>query len=191
MYGILTWMKINPGGKGLNIDAVSAIVGMQIKETTLEDTVKTIVSKEAAQYIFQVDTLRNKVSKKAYRPAFRVVDTEAVPLAFYTENQQVAAAYKKQDEYHSWYIAAPAKEGKKNILRYILNQTEAHQYIEDPQAVVYAGWGLVFYYNKFNEKGLKRSLKLKNGKIVEFTMPNIGCGVLIDAQSGAILMQAP
>ena len=177
--------------EGLNIDAVSAIVGMQIKETTLEDTVKTIVSKEAAQYIFQADTLLNKVSKKAYHPAFRVVDTEAVPLAFYTENQQVAAAYKKQDEYHSWYIAAPAKEGKKNILRYILNQTEAHQYTEDPQAVVYAGWGLVFYYNKFNEKGLKRSLKLKNGKIVEFTMPNIGCGVLIDAQSGAILMQAP
>jgi hypothetical protein len=189
----LIWMYA-PGieeKEGLNTAAISAIVGIQLQETILKDTVQTILSRAAAQYIVQSDTLYNKITKKAFAPAFQVVDTAAVAIAYYRENQQVAAAYKKQANHHSWYIGAPAKEGKKNILRYILNQTEAHQYIEDPQAVVYAGWGLVFYYNRLNEKGLTRSLTLKNGKIIEFKIPNIGCGVLIDASSGEILMQAP
>ena len=96
-----------------------------------------------------------------------------------TEHGEVAVAHKKMKNHTSWYIAAPAKEEKNNILRYILRQTDAHHYTDDAKAVVYAGWGLVFYYNYFRKGGEKRSIRLKNGKEVSFTLPNSGCGVLI------------
>jgi hypothetical protein len=187
----LVWMYA-PGfvdQDSLNASVVSELVGMDLKQTTLNDPVNLLLSPEPSQFLTQEDSVLSKVTKKAFFPAFAVEDTTAVALGHYEENGDVATAYKTFEDYTSWYIAAPASEEENNIMRYILAQTEAHRYIEESDAVVYAGWGLLFYYNNFNKKGEVRTVRLKNGKEVTFTLPEWGCGVLIDAKSGEILME--
>ncbi len=176
-------------GQSLSVEAVSQLIGLNLKQTTLKDKVRLALAQEPSQYLAKQNSLICEVSKEAFSPAFAVADEQAIPLGVYQENGQVAAAYKKLDKHTSWYIAAPNKEEKSNLLRYILGQTAAHQYTDDPNAVVYAGWGLLFYYNYFKKEGEKRSVHLKNGKKITFTLPNRGCGVLIDAKNGKILMQ--
>ena len=75
-------------------------------------------------------------------------------------------------------------------MRYILSKTKAHRYVDDPDAVVYAGWGMLFYYTINGEAGRERSVVLKNGKKVTFTLPNMGSGVLLDAKTGELLLEA-
>jgi len=187
----LIWMYA-PGyidQDSLNASVISELVGMDLKQTKLNDAVKLRLAKEPSQFLAQEDTVLSKVTKKAFSPAFAVEDEKAIPLGYYQENGDVATAYKTFDNYTSWYIAAPASEEKNNILRYILDKGGAHRYTEESDAVVYAGWGLLFYYNNFFTGGKVRSVRLKNGKKVTFTLPERGCGVLIDAKSGEILME--
>lgn len=174
----------------LDIAALSAVVGMELKQIELQDTVRLRLAKEPAQFLAGQNRLTCEVAKKPFAPAFALAEDRVRPLGYYQENGEVAIASKEMEGYTSWYIGAPAKEEQNNILRYILHQGKAHRYTDDPTAVVYAGWGLLFYYNHFKKDRRTGTVRLKNGKEVKFTSPNRACGVLLDAETGEILLEA-
>lgn len=175
--------------KKLNLHNTEDVIGMKLKTTDLKNSVEIQLAKEPAQFLTGNPSFAYKFSDKPLTPAFVVDDSSTIAEAYYKETGEVAIASKKFDNYTSWYIAVPPKEEKKNILRYILKQSGAHQYIEDSESLIYAGWGMLFYYTKPQKEHTEPAMiKLKNGKEISLELKQPGGGVLLDAETGEVLL---
>ena len=173
----------------LNLQYIEDVVGMKLKNTDLKKSVDIKLAQEPSKFLTGTPSFTYTFSDKPLTPAFVVDDSSTRGQAYYEETGEVAIASKKFDNYTSWYIAVPPKEEKKNILRYILKQSGAHRYIEDSESLIYAGWGMLFYYTKPQTEHKEPAIiKLKNGKEISLDVKLPGGGILIDAETGEVLL---
>jgi hypothetical protein len=163
-------------GTTLDDRRLSALTGMTIIPTTLQAP-PHIVLESLADTVISFTT-----GDSPFGPLFAVSDSAAEVFGRYKETHQVAVARKVFGNHTSWYVALPGRNVEP--LRSILRSSGAHVYANQGE-IVYAGGGIVTLHTR---EGGRHSVTLRNGKSVDFDLPE-GCHTLyLDSETGEPLL---
>jgi len=119
---------------------------------------------------------------KPFAPVFTITDDEATPLAEYVESGETAAAKKTVADATSWIIGLPPVE--KDHVRRLFESCGVHFYAE-PGDIFYSGGGALVLHSK---TGGRKNIVLKNGRSVSLTLPPGANTVVLDSDSGELLL---
>lgn len=128
-------------------------------------------------------TLRYTLSEDRVAPLFAVTDDAAQPLGYFAETEQVAIARKELSDHTAWYVSLPSR-GLQPMQR-ILQEGGAHVY-NDSGDIFYGGGGVLVMHTL---EGGARSVTLKNGRSVVVDLPDGAATVLLDSDTGAVVLQ--
>jgi hypothetical protein len=166
-------------GDELNVDFVRDVTGITITPTSIDGVPRIDVPlSDGYRHTYQLG--RNTIT-----PLFAVDDPAAEAVGTYAQTGEVAIARKPFDDHTAWYVALPSEEP--TMLTTILRRTRAHAY-SDRGDIVYAGSGIVTVHT---EAGGRREITLLNGKRVVLDLPLEPATILLDSESGQILLGAP
>ena len=155
---------------------VSDVTGVHLKQLRFTRPPEIIVDNRIA------DSLTMKAGEKPFEPLFVVEDENAASLGWYTENDAAGIAQKVMDGATSWFFALPPSDVR--LIRYVLEQAGVHLY-GDVNDIIYAGNGILTLHTK--NSGV-RTIRLRNGTSVDVTIPDGGATVLLDSETGEILL---
>lgn len=159
-------------GQQLDLNFVKSLTGMIIERFNYNQPPVVKFIKPAYEYKFS----------GTVAPLVVINDKEAQTLAELQTTQQAIVARKKGADFTSVFCSLPLNgtDGFREIFR----EAGCHIYNEQND-FTYANSGLILLHTK---DGGKRTIRLKNGKSVNF-LPKIGTTLLIDAQSGEIVLK--
>lgn len=166
-------------GATLSTDFVRDVTGIEVAPTAVEGPPEIVMPlADGYRYTYRLGT-------DTITPLFAVDDPAAEALGTYAETGEVAIARKPFADHTAWYVALPSEEP--TVLTTILRRTHAHTY-SDAGDIVYAGGGLVTVHTA---EGGRREITLLNGTRVVLDLPPEPATVLLDSESGEILLGAP
>jgi hypothetical protein len=167
-------------GVQLNAAFVSEVTGMDLRLVELESA-PVVEAEQASGFPFSY-----RVGSGPIAPLFAVDDPAAEPLATFAATGEVAIASKAAEGHTAWFVSLPSRDP--HVMRMILRRTPAHRYTRDYDDVIYAGGGVVVLHTA---EGGERTVTLRNGRAVELTMPPGPATLLLDAETGALLLPTP
>jgi hypothetical protein len=115
-----------------------------------------------------------------FAPTFEVTDEDAHALGRYVDTEMVAVAYKKMENWTSWYSAVPLADAA--TLRAIFRLSGAHIYSDGEDSLL-VGSGLVCIHTA---QGGPREITLKNGRKVSLYIPPAET-YFLDGESGELV----
>ena len=113
---------------------------------------------------------------------FSVEDEAAQSLGYWSEGDGVAFARRELGEATSWFVGTPIY--KHWHWRALFTRIGLHAYHQTDD-VLYAGAGCLAIHTR---NGGEKTITLRNGKVVNLTMPEGPQTVLLDAESGKYLV---
>jgi len=103
----------------------------------------------------------------------------------FKNTERPAVVRKVLDSHTAWYVALPNTGPEP--LKYILRNSGAHVYTTQGD-IVYAGGGILVLHTK---EGGKHDLRLRNGTILSFTLPEGSSTLVLDSETGEPLRPVP
>lgn len=160
-------------GKQNNLDYVSELTGMQLRLFMAEQppTVNVVEPK----YTYKLEGV--------VQPLAVIKDNSVEPLARLQENDKTILARKRFKDHVSIFSALPLHGSA--VFRAFYDQAGCHIY-NDENEFVFANSALLMLHSA---RGGKRALKLKNGKIVTFTLAPAST-LLLDGKSGELIFNS-
>ncbi|MFP4282199.1 MAG: hypothetical protein ACLFU2_06220 [Opitutales bacterium] len=122
------------------------------------------------------------LSAQPIHPLFAVADPAAEPRGRFLPDRGVAIARKAQAGHTAWFVSLPSRQIEP--LRSILAETEAHCF-GPADAFFYGGGGILAMHTL---TGGRREVTLRNGKGVVLDLPEGPATVLLDSQTGEVLL---
>jgi len=177
-------------GKSNDDKYISEITGINIEKTDHTDTKISFgknyfdIQQPPHEQIYGI--LPNYIysdNKPVVSPLFTINDAQAIILGKYSKSGKPAIAIKKNPTFTSLYVAMPAYEPQ--LMGEVLNLTGAHQYSKSND-IFYAGNGILMMHTK---NGGKKSITLKNGKTIVCSLPDEASTLIIDSETGEILLK--
>lgn len=172
----VVWMYA-PGyfdGKTCSTQGMKALTGINFSEL-----------KPAKAFEIQINTdgfsYKYGVSKKPLNPLFVVDDPNTTTIGKYIELDKPAIAKKAMNGFTSWYVGLPEYGDK--LMKYLLQQTGAHQYVSNNE-VIYEGNNMLIVYSIVEGE---HTVVLKNGKVLKYNVPKGGSTVIIDPVTAEII----
>jgi hypothetical protein len=145
-------------GEKLDLGHVSQVTGMKLVRVEISGPPRIVVQADrfpAAK--FGLD--------RPLRPIFAVQDREATALGRFEGGDFVGFARKKLPHHTAWYCALPPRDSA--LLRAMFREGSAHIF-DDQDDAVNSGGGILCIHT---EKGGPRKIVLRNGKVIETTLP--------------------
>lgn len=155
---------------------IEALTGFQLKPLELDQAPEIILNPAMG-----VDN-RYTVHDRPFHPVFAVADPLATTWGTFPATGQTAIAHKVFDTHTAWFVSLPSKTLQP--LQFILQSAGAHVYGEG-DAVFYAGGGILVMHTLL---GGRQFLHLRNGRKIQVDLPEGPSTVLINSQTGDILM---
>jgi hypothetical protein len=146
-------------GKNLNMAYVADLTGMQVKQIDVpgKPAVKVVAPGfPATEYSF-----RGQVY-----PLVSITDKNAQSLGKLNGTENTIFARKNNPNFTSWYSTLPLHGPE--LMRKVLQEAGAHVYCSQTADVLYSGSGLLWIHTV---EGGRRTIRLKNGKTLEITLP--------------------
>lgn len=166
-------------GEELSVDFVRDVTGISVAPTSIEGRPQVeLPLSDGYRYTYGL-------GRGPIAPLFAVDDPAAEVVGTYAQTGETAIARKALDDHTAWYVGLPSEEP--TMLKTILRRTNAHHYSEQGD-IVYAGGGIVVVHT---EAGGRREITLLNGKNIVLDLPPEPATVLLDSETGRILMGAP
>lgn len=162
-------------GKTLDEDFPGAVTGIALKK--IQAVAPVIVDMDGA--------LGLNMSEQLWGggvPLFAVDDAQARVWGRFRQNGLPAFATKQLLDHQAWFSAVPLLDARS--LRFVFAQAGVHFYA-DPPAIVYGGNGMLTAHFK---NGGPQSFTLRNGRKVSLSLPDGPATVVLDVESGALLM---
>ena len=125
------------------------------------------------------------VGSSPVTPLFAVDDPGSEAWGAFTETGHTAIARKVFSDHVAWYVALPGKGIEP--LRTILQQGGAHIYSRQGD-IVYDGAGVLVLHAR---EGGEHRVVLRNGKELAFALPEGASTLLLDSQTGELLLPNP
>jgi hypothetical protein len=125
------------------------------------------------------------VSEKLWgeaEPLFAVADAKTETFGKFRDSGLPAFAAKKFPGHTAWFSAVPLLDWRS--LRFIFERAGVH-FFANEKTVVYAGNGTLTFH--FKNGGMK-TVTLRNGRKVTLQMPEGSATVVLDGESGSVLM---
>jgi hypothetical protein len=164
-------------GEKYDINHLSELIGMKMEEIKINKSPEIMVTKIGEK------PFKYGVTSGAIQPLFSVNDPGVEKLAVYDGTDKTAIARKKMDGYNSWYIGIPSYSSQ--LMIDIIKTTAAHRYDENGD-IFYSGNGLLGLHSK---TGGMRSVKLKNGKIINLDLGERGSTTLLNDETGEVILK--
>ncbi len=115
-------------------------------------------------------------------PLFTVTDKQVAVWGRFRHNSLPAFVSKKMPDHTAWFSSTPLLDARS--LRFVFEQAGVHFYGEMP-SIVYGGSGMLTAHFK---NGGTHTLTLRNGRKVLLQLPEGPATVVLDAESGELLM---
>ncbi len=158
----------------LDLGHVSQVTGIAFKKIELPGPPQITVRHDAFPSVqFGLD--------RPLRPVFAVQDGEAVALGQFTGTGHVALAEKKLAHSTAWFCALPLRNPA--LMRAIFRQGCAHVF-DDGDDAICSGGGVLCVHTA---QGGRRKIVLRNGTVVETTLPPRST-TLFDNATGELLL---
>ena len=163
-------------GKKLDIGFVSEVTGVSLNlETRSVEPVVRIRGEGLPEVELKIT--------KPTSPLPVIVDKKAIALGYFGHEQNsVAFAMKELDNSTSWICSIPLSDPA--VLRAIFKKAGVHIYSEEGD-VIYDGAGI---FSVHTLEGGKRTFSLRNGKVIETTLPPSST-TLFDSVTGDVLLK--
>ena len=162
--------------KSVSIDQVSKLTGFQLRSTS-PDTIPYI------EIFPSFGNFPAQAAQGSYDPQLAIADPQAEILGSYLTTGIPAFGRKDMNSWTSWYIGVPPTNG--DLLRKIMVEAGVHIYTSTGD-IVYEGSGMVVVHTK--DGGVK-TIVLKNGKPVSIDLPEGPQTIVLDSQSGELLLK--
>ncbi|MCY7350033.1 MAG: hypothetical protein LH606_05125 [Cytophagaceae bacterium] len=175
----LVWNYL-PGytnGQRNDLAMVSQLTGIKVAPFALPTTPKiTLTAPDWPAVSFAL-------KKGTVQPLAQLRDPKAATLAVYEGTNAVALTMKKEKTFTTYFCTLPLRAPE--LWRAIFSRAGVHLYVETND-VIHAGGGLLTLHTK---TGGPKHVRLGNGKSVELNLPDGAATVVLDAATGAVLMQ--
>ena len=162
-------------GKVLSDQFVEEITGIELMKTTCDDT----PSLEVLESIHAP----KQTAAGSCAPLFAIKDPAATIYGHYSHDRSAAFGRKDFADHTSWFIGLPPTDYR--LLKFILKSAGVHVYTDD-QDIFYSGSSILTMHSK---NGGKKSLQLKNGRVLSLDLPPSPITVLLDSETGEIFFQ--
>ena len=168
---------INESSASAGLDQVEALTGFKLTPLSLDRAPEIIFDETTG-----IDPGSYVLGDQPISPLFAVRDPAAQAFATFSASGDTAIARKAFQDHTSWFVSLPSKAT--DPMRFILHQAGAHVY-GDGDAIFYSGGGVLVLHTL---SGGPRNVTLRSGKSVHLDLPEGPATVLIDNQSGKILL---
>ena len=158
-------------------ESISQLTQIDVRPTTLSQVPEVSVS------LSSDSTVRYTLGNEPFGPLFAVSDADAHPVGRYVETNETAVARKQFDDHTAWYVGLPSR--KTQPVRHILQESDAHVY-SDAGNIVYGGGGLLVVHTL---DGGTRHITMRNGTQMTLDLPKGPATVLLDGETGEILLK--
>jgi hypothetical protein len=163
-------------GRTLNPARIEALTGVQVRPVTLPSG--PVVSAR-----FSADTsVTFGHPATPVTPLFAPSDPAARVYGTFTGTDAAAIARKDLGESTAWFVSVPGTDVEP--LRSILREAGAHQYTERGE-IVYGGGGMLVIHTG---EGGQHTVKLRNGSVRSFDLPEGATTLLLHSRSGELLL---
>lgn len=153
------------------------LTGFSLKPETLDAPPEVRFSPESA------GGMAYSLGDSPIHPLLAIEDPEAEVHARFTATGDAAIARKDFPGHTAWFVSLPPKETEP--VRFLLDQCGAHRYGE-PDAFFYGGGGVLVLHSI---TGGTRQITLRDGRSFTLDLPEGPATVLLDSQSGQVLLQ--
>jgi len=155
---------------------VEELTGINLKEIQLDEAPE-IRFTEGSGLEFAYSGSEESVS-----PLFAVQDENSEEIAVFAPNGDTAIARRTFPDHTAWFVSLPSKGLQP--MQFILRESGAHIYGE-PDGLFYSGGGILVLHCL---TGGARTIYLPNGKAVALELPDGPATVLIDNETGDVLL---
>jgi len=155
---------------------ITALTGISVDTFSLGERPEVELS------LIADSTVTYHLGEIPFTPLFAVTDPACEPFGYYSGTRTIAVARKTFPHHTSWYIALP--NTAMEPLTHILRDSGAHVY-SSAGDIIYAGGGLLVVHTR--EGGTHR-ITLKNGSLVTFELPEGASTLILDSDSGELLL---
>jgi hypothetical protein len=165
-------------GERLSVDFISSITGVYVRQNP--DSIRTAIRvNEGLAENPDINVWNTHIT-----PSFYVDDSVAHPLAYYVDTRRPAIAYKRFNDFTSWFVALPFEDTR--LMQYMLRQAGVHLYDESGKNIFYAGAGVLVIHT--SDTG-KQVIHLKNGKEISLQIREPST-LILDTQTGKLLLSS-
>ena len=177
----LVWFYAPGYTDGVRLDAgrISQLTGIRVEQAD------TSLSPEILLSLPGDTVMSYRTGNAMFGPLFTVTDSSVEVFGRFKNTERPAVVRKVLDSHTAWYVALPNTGPEP--LKYILRNSSAHVYTTQGD-IVYAGGGILVLHTK---EGGKHDLRLRNGTILSFTLPEGSSTLVLDSETGEPLRPVP
>ncbi|MCK5738292.1 hypothetical protein KAH55_03890, partial [bacterium] len=163
-------------GERLDTKFVENITGFNLRKTTCAHIPMIAVDKN-------IGDIPDQHPNGVCEPLFSINDPQAEIFGHYRHDASPALAKKEFDTHTAWFIGVPPTDTK--LMRFFYQSVGVHSYNQE-QDVFYGGSGILTMHTK---NGGRKTVTLKNGKIITLDLPATPATILLDSKSGEVLYE--
>lgn len=177
----LVWFYAPGYTDGVRLDAgrISRLTGIRV------DQADSTLSPEILLSLPGDTVMSYRTGKTTFGPLFTVTDPSVEIFGLFKDTDRPAVVRKVSDSHTAWYVALPNTGSEP--LKYILRNSGAHVYTTQGD-IVYAGSGILVLHTK---DGGEHGLTLRNGKTLNFLLPEGSSTLVLDGETGEPLRPVP